>query len=87
MKECSVDGCHRKMHARGLCHSHYEKDRRGMLGRPADAPRYRFPRTNVGKAQEWPYEVEKFDGVWHRRPTGSTAPWAPVPGFLVAANG
>lgn len=87
MKICEFETCDRSGKTlRGLCPMHYKRLMRGTLGRPEGAPRYRTPRTNVGKSLEWPFEFEKRGDTWFRRPTGSDEPWELVPGFKTAGS-
>ena len=74
-KSCRInDDCSPGRIVRDLCPKHYRRWKRGTLGRP----RYWRPRGAVGMTTEWPFEVKQIDGEWHRRPTGSCEPWAPV---------
>jgi hypothetical protein len=76
---CTAEGCDRPgRFGHGLCDKHYRRWQRGTL----DKPRYSRDRGSVGMNTQWPFEFEKIDGVWYRRPTGSEGRWELVPGFL-----
>ena len=67
-----VGGCSKDHRALGFCQMHYAQYQRGVLKMTA------VRTVKKTGPMEWPIEVLKIDGVWHRRPTGSSGSWVPV---------